>query len=341
MSQINPITRNPQEAKLFSKLISELDHLEHWQTLARFYGASNPEKARFLEQTAHAFFERKDHAALPSAGNLAGDWVAMTGSPMVQKLLDPDIDELPAKMLRLMRPMVRLKPVRCSDEDITLGASKFGGKPHLAPDTQWPQCEHGFLSFVAQINFADLTPFVISHTYPLPKSGLLVIFAMNDLNEGVQPGMEEYQDEPWESELTRAFYYPEGTHLEACMQPEAILADEDYIPHPCDLIMTEALGQPPDESDIPDSFCSDEEKQIFIDQYFAHDHEETFSHLMGWQTHGRSTNTAPGPDWLNLLTLASHEELEWCWCDGQNLDIYIHPDDMRARKFNRVFGEAS
>lgn len=57
------------------------------------------------------------------------------------------------------------------DADIPTGASKIGGEPDLHADVEWPQWESHNMSFVAQINLADLSDNTL-----LPSEGVLSFF---------------------------------------------------------------------------------------------------------------------------------------------------------------------
>lgn len=57
-------------------------------------------------------------------------------------------------------------------KEVEIGKSKFGGKPHLPKDFEWPdQC-----SFLAQINLEDLSQFFSFQKTSLPQKGILYFF---------------------------------------------------------------------------------------------------------------------------------------------------------------------
>lgn len=58
--------------------------------------------------------------------------------------------------------------------DTAVGAFKFGGQLDLPASVPWPSNENGALSFVAQINFAEVSKFDTEGL--LPKSGMLYLF---------------------------------------------------------------------------------------------------------------------------------------------------------------------
>ena len=62
------------------------------------------------------------------------------------------------------------------EEDIPLGSSKFGGHPDLPADIEWFRMDLVDIpmSFIAQVNFAEVAPFDLEHK--LPERGMLYFF---------------------------------------------------------------------------------------------------------------------------------------------------------------------
>lgn len=60
---------------------------------------------------------------------------------------------------------------------INLGVSKFGGKPDLPKNIEWPKRENEPLTFLAQLNLKEVSEFDINKT--LPNSGMLYFFIAN------------------------------------------------------------------------------------------------------------------------------------------------------------------
>lgn len=76
-------------------------------------------------------------------------------------------------LVALVRPSCRLVPDPSIDS-AAAGASRLGGVPDLPPGTEWPTGPDAPLSFVAQINLADVAEVMPSSG--LPASGLLAFF---------------------------------------------------------------------------------------------------------------------------------------------------------------------
>ncbi len=71
------------------------------------------------------------------------------------------LDELFKLFSPLARNAIRIDAQAKNDDDIAVGASKFGCSPDLPDGLSWPSNENGALSFVAQINFAEASKFDI------------------------------------------------------------------------------------------------------------------------------------------------------------------------------------
>jgi uncharacterized protein YwqG len=71
------------------------------------------------------------------------------------------------------RPSIRVLPQAVPTEPLPLGASHLGGAPDLPAGTAWPAWQGRSLSFLAQLNLADLAAFEAA---PLPPTGLLSFF---------------------------------------------------------------------------------------------------------------------------------------------------------------------
>jgi uncharacterized protein YwqG len=87
-------------------------------------------------------------------------------------------EKLPGRIKRLVRPSIRLKTTRTSIDDLKLGQSRIGGVPDLPRDFQWPHYAELGLSFIAQLDLAELAaqPAILT----LPKHGSLAFFYDSD-----------------------------------------------------------------------------------------------------------------------------------------------------------------
>jgi len=119
-----------------------------------------------------------------------------------RKLADAGLPAVAQSITQLARPCYRVVRALTPEEEIPLGASKFGGSPDVPADFVWPQTPDATKSepmeFVGQVRLADL-PGPLPE--PAPQSGLLSFFTR------------------WSG--GRVFYFPEGTLLERTPGPYA------------------------------------------------------------------------------------------------------------------------
>jgi uncharacterized protein YwqG len=73
---------------------------------------------------------------------------------------------------RMAQSAVQLLPVQ-PDDYSQLGVTRFGGVPDLPPEIEWPSAAGVYMTFVAQINLAEMPTLKDS---PLPRSGWLYFF---------------------------------------------------------------------------------------------------------------------------------------------------------------------
>ena len=102
------------------------------------------------------------------------------------------------------------------DADLSIGASKLGGLPDLPPSIAWPRWGDNSLSFLAQINLADIVAKM--NNTDLPQSGLLSFFYVPDQSAW---GFDPAQKDAW-----RVFLHEDISNLTRCrLAPD--LADRD------------------------------------------------------------------------------------------------------------------
>ena len=99
------------------------------------------------------------------------------------------------------------------EDDIPLGSSKFGGHPDLPADMEWFRMDLVDIpmSFIAQINFAEVAPFDLEHK--LPERGMLYFFY----------DLDEMPHEPSNLDAARVVYF--GGDISQLH--EMVLTDED------------------------------------------------------------------------------------------------------------------
>ncbi len=139
------------------------------------------------------------------------------------------------------------------DEPSTPGHSKIGGLPDLPADVAWPSDAKGRprLSFLLQINLAEIAG--VEHDNPLPRTGMLYLFALCDKNAAQSYSMD--------SRNTRVVFVPEPGPLAPRNYPEGLpkqgRLDETVLHFGPSLYFEERVE--PTEDDEPNVFDDDGE----------------------------------------------------------------------------------
>lgn len=178
-----------------------------------------------------AFALAEDDLLLLSAGKLTRfaltdlDWQAPIASTLPIKrrktpalTLDAALQQTPladiAGLVRSwFRPGVLLVPKRLRGDRAPVGASKSGGHPDLAAESEWPRYRGQPMAFMLQVNLAEVS--AIEPEVALPRSGLLSVFlAFDDF-----PMPSFYSDANSDPEGCRIIYTPSGQSLQRTAPP--------------------------------------------------------------------------------------------------------------------------
>ena len=132
--------------------------------------------------------------------------------------------------------------VEMVDADLAVGASKLGGAPDVSDGTRWPSYDGRLLSFVGQVNLADVSPF--DEQDMLPPAGLVSFFY--DLLQNPRGALASAVGF-WEDvgSLSRALVPDELSHHQ-WTPPVPISPEEDFCLHP-----------------LPPAWLTDEERSVY------------------------------------------------------------------------------
>jgi hypothetical protein len=209
---------------------------------------------------------------------------------------------------------------------ITQLASNFGDRERYEKyivwlDVKWPTCSKGPLGFAAQLNFSEITESQATSRFGLPQSGMLLVFAYSDADEGIEPGaLAEVDGELKEIEgLTQVVYVREDRKLHR-HEPEVKLNELNEVLPPFALQMVDALDLPRADDVTDKEEIIDAIDQIYKEDLLRYRINESNHWLMGYSVHSRTDNTSPGPDWMSLMTLDSRLVLVRRGASG-----YLHP----------------
>lgn len=258
---------------------------------------------------------------------------------------------------RLARASVRLAAADATQET-TLGGSRLGGAPDLPPETAWPHWRERPLTFLLQLDLAEVAPLLADgggDAVGLPREGVLACFAAESPPDGFAdehagacavvaaapppPGSEPAYGRP--ALLTRELMLPrcwaapvtalalDADEAEAWTTLRRRLAelqgivpaDEDRVheaPH-------RLLGYPDERSGAMPLACA--------------------SLAAGLDATRPPLKTAPGGAeldaealrWRLVLQLSLDDRIGWRWGDRrQRLYVWAHEDDLAAGELSRL-----
>jgi len=216
----------------------------------------------------------------------------------------------------LVKPSVVLEFADDAPSDLE---NRFGGNPAVPPGFAWPSHEVGEYRFLGQINFGEID----SGPFLLPTKGILSLFYAYD-----KDGEVFWRDDGY----ILGHYWPDLGELKMMHPPSP------YLPAkaPRKLRMTAGVDIPSDRelrNDWP--FDTDLLYWLAEEGCFADDY------LLGYPSfYTLAYDPTPGPEWISLLTLKSHDELEWCWHDGDKLMVFIETEKLKAKDFSSLKSDA-
>lgn len=262
-----------------------------------------------------------------------------------------------AAMKPFARNAIRIEPDPTGDDTLPIGTSKYGGRPDLPasvgwfrhPDTKIP------LSFLAQINLADVKPFDTDDQ--LPACGLLSVFydcSMDGMPWGFEPG---------DAAGWKVFFYDgDSSTLERKDIPHD-LEENGVLFGSAQLTFESRFEVPAYDSDLCDlSGISDEEEERYWD--WLNEEDEPVNKLLGhadtiqsgmeleceYVTNGINCGSPEGYQqakalrreqyakrWRLLMQIDSHDELGMMWGDMGRLYLWITSEDLAARRFDKVW----
>lgn len=198
-------------------------------------------------------------------------------------------------------------------EKLATGSSRFWGNPDLPSGKDYPtyidnEGDAVPYVFICQINLADLHAYAPEN--PLPKAGLLQFYAKIDHYLGYFADTDCVSGYISDAEDVKILYFPDYSDFQ-----EVVLVDSDDEP------------------------CSPEEKEIgfaFEVEPLSDDHA-----LFAEPTHREwETWDEPFEDWEILLQIDSFMGMDFDlnFMDCGVLDFLIHPEDLKAGRFDNVRG---
>ncbi len=237
-----------------------------------------------------------------------------------------------------------MKSAAVPDDSVPLGASKLGGFPDLPASLAWPKWKTGELSFVVQVNLAELP-----ENDMLPRSGLLSFFYDRE--------QSAWGFDPQHKEGFRLWYFPETSRLIRVRAPKG-------SSFPCARLSFEPFLSLPDPSVVGDLVLDLENDEIYNEFLEKYHGDEPRHQVLGWPrviqnqmelecqlaSNGLYVGNASGyqdprrkelepgaPDWILLLQIDSDDKTEMMWGDIGTLYVWIRYPDFKQRNFDKAW----
>lgn len=239
------------------------------------------------------------------------------------------------QLLATQQPFIRIKPAPA--RSTSWWESKVGGWPYLPQGTPYPTSPDGRpLSFLAQLNFADMPPLA-----PFPTQGILQFYICDDDLYGMDFDDGENPD------TFRVLYFPEIKREESALQTQfPDNTDYDLLPHhpeesyPLQFERAEELA-PATDYRFWQKFGAGFFQQFGEEEWEVQDEFSRAIRSQGHKVGGYAYFTQDDPrraddPMLLLFQLDSDELMDLMWGDMGVGHFFIREKDLIARNFTRV-----
>ncbi|MDQ1831026.1 YwqG family protein [Massilia scottii] len=206
--------------------------------------------------------------------------------------------------------------MRLLDGVAAASASRFGGMPMVPAGFVWPTHAVGQYRFLGQINFSD-----IASPSALPSTGVLSLFYASDEDGECFWGDPGY---------VVAYYWDDPDQL------AHVIASDRNPGHSAALDFKAGISIPR-HYELRDDWPFDEYSQEADRVFSALWQLQADDYLLGYPSFDSlAYDPTPEKDWVCLMTLVSHETLQWCWQDGAKLMVFIHKDKLKEVDFSEL-----
>lgn len=250
------------------------------------------------------------------------------------------------ELVNLSKECFRMRTTPRAKESTPIGTSKLGGLPDLPPGIEWPEWKTGYLTFVAQVNLAEVPP-----TGLLPNVGILSFFYDRE--------QSAWGFDPNHREGFRLWYFPETSGLVRTVEPEPSSL-------PCAGLSFEPFLSLPDPSarSVRELLLEIEDDEQYCDFVDKHAGPVPQHQILGWPhviqnemelecqlvTNGlytgdpsgyndsRRNELEPGADdWTLLFQVDSDDDAKMMWGDAGMLYVWIRRQDLETRSFDKAW----
>jgi uncharacterized protein YwqG len=264
-------------------------------------------------------------------------------------------ERLPDRVKRCIRPSLRLRTTVTPVDAIKLGQSRIGGQPDLPPQFQWPRFDGLALSFIAQLDLAELA--AQPNVLPLPKQGHLAFFYDSE--------QRTWGFDPKDRGSALVAYFPGPASALVRTELPADASESGRF-QCCALSYVSDQNLPDTWSPYYDPELSEEEKSLLFNYHDAvRDESNAPRHRLGGHadcvqnpmelecqlvTNGlycgnatgyedpRRAILAPGAlDWRLLLQIDTDDDAGIMWGDCGTIYYWIREEDLRAGAFDKCW----
>lgn len=268
----------------------------------------------------------------------------------IEKVLKAfNLDKYLKVVTPLIRPYINLNLTPVEETNFNSGQSKVGGLPDLLKDQEWPKNVTGKpLSFIAQLNFKEISDFDI--TGLLPKEGLLSFFFCEE--------DDVWEFEPIEKRPYKLIYTNNTNNLIKTELPKEL--GQHSIFRPNKITFESGLCLPTWEDESMEEILQDEDRNNYYEasrgsenQIFGYANLIQGPMEMECQLaiHGiygseqtvtnelqKKELEAGKEDWVLLLQIGSEDDKTgMMWGDVGRIYFWIHKKDLANKNFDNVW----
>lgn len=270
--------------------------------------------------------------------------------------MDEDVfNKLPDRVKAQLRRSFRLKTTRCELDTLPIGASHVGGVPDVPPGFVWPRYKDAPLSFIAQLQLAEVPLDMIDLS--LPKNGSLMFFYDSEQRTwGFDPqdrgsALVSFTESP-PDELIRTNAptdTPEMGLFNCCRiefeasaslpdawsihyQPELSVSESDMLFEYFDWCRSKTVGPKHRVGGHADCVQNpmELECQLVANGLYCGD-------STGYEDPRRASLEQTATDWKLLLQIDSDDEASMMWGDVGTIYFWIREADLRVRTFEHAW----
>ena len=276
-------------------------------------------------------------------------------SQILQLIQKNNLTDFADRIMAAIKPAIPISNVKTQEG--VIGASRFGGMPDIPTDFEWVLREDIPLSFLAQINCADLQGFTSAKN--LPSSGMLYFFY--DAIE--QP----WGFDPSDRGSSAIIYHPSTENLIPSTLPEGADIDNGWLFPAYAVQFREILSLPNYDSQAFEQLSIsqnsvDDYVNLIVDVNELMAANEPIHQMLGHSSNiqgdmqlecqlilhginygdGYSESIAKdleagASDWLLLLQLDSDDDLGMMWGDMGMLYFWIQESSLQSKRFDEAW----